>query len=110
MDWKILKDTAQVTELIEKSYVKTQAIFKHSTRCYISRSVLSRLEEDWEDNLHAETYFLDLLTYRDLSNLVAERFSVRHESPQLILIKDGKAIYNASHDNIELPSFRLLLN
>jgi len=60
------------------------------------------LEQQWRmDNDQLPIYFLDLLNYRPISNSIAERFAVQHQSPQLILIKDGKAIYNASHSDID---------
>ncbi|WP_207420636.1 bacillithiol system redox-active protein YtxJ [Desertivirga brevis] len=72
-------------------------IFKHNTTCPISKA--TRIEFEREANLLPEgtpIYFLDLLSFRDLSNAIAERFEVRHESPQVLLIKNGKCIYNQS--------------
>ena len=78
-------------------------IFKHSTRCSISMMAKRRFELDWED-LPADMplYFLDLITYRDLSRQVAEIFQVNHESPQLLLIKDGECILDQSHGGISI--------
>lgn len=74
-----------------------QIIFKHNTTCPISKRVLRHLKEE-EDVLpqNIPFYILDLLSYRDLSNTVAERFHVPHKSPQLLLIKNGKCEYNQS--------------
>lgn len=95
---------AQLDELIEESKNKKGGvvIFKHSTRCAISNAAFSRLQRNWnipEDVL--PVYYLDLLRFRDISNAVAERFGVPHESPQLILIKDGGVVYTASHFGID---------
>jgi len=76
-------------------------IFKHNTTCPISKMTRNSFEE--EAGLLPEgtpVYFLDLLTYRDLSNSIAERFEVEHESPQLLLIKNGKCVFNQSHYDI----------
>lgn len=81
------------------------AIFKHSTRCAISSMAKSRLERNWSNDLdHIHFYYLDLIKYREVSNYIAEKFQVYHQSPQVIVIKDGKAVYNASHSSISINS------
>lgn len=98
MKWNELKTANELKLLIEKSHRVPVLIFKHSTRCSISDMALSRLERDWgftEQEL--EPWFLDLIAYRELSNRVALETNIRHESPQLILLKDGIPIYHASH-------------
>src|SRR5690606_29602355 len=99
--WIALNSSEQLAEIEAKSITKTQVIFKHSTRCGISRMVLSQFESDFdtsENNL--DLYYLDLLNHRDISNAIAERYNVVHESPQLIIIKNGMAAANASHGSI----------
>ena len=74
-----------------------QIIFKHNTTCPISKGVLRSLRE--EDNvLPADIpfYILDLLTYRNISDAVADKFSVTHASPQLLLLQKGKCVYHQS--------------
>jgi bacillithiol system protein YtxJ len=86
-------------------------IFKHSTRCSISLMAKRRFELDWEnlpDNV--PLYFLDLIKYRDLSNQVAQDFQVHHQSPQLLLIKDGECILDQSHGGISLEEALSELN
>lgn len=101
IDWMELKDMGQLDELIEVSKQKPVLIFKHSTRCAISRFALKQFESDYAiADEEAVPYFLDLLEQRSLSNEIASRFGVTHQSPQLILIKDGRAIYQASHSDI----------
>ena len=76
-------------------------IFKHSTRCSISTMAKYRLEDDWNfEGKKLEPYYLDLINYRDLSKEVAEKFDVHHESPQVLLIKNGECTYDASHLDI----------
>ena len=78
-------------------------IFKHSTRCSISMMAKRRFELDWNDIPdNVSLYFLDLIQYRDLSNQVAQLFQVHHESPQLLLIKDGECILDQSHGEISV--------
>ncbi|MCF1749746.1 bacillithiol system redox-active protein YtxJ [Mariniradius sediminis] len=102
MDWIQLKDTSQIEEIKTMSKSRPVLIFKHSTRCAISGMAWDRLKRNWkkEDFEKIQPYFLDLLSYRDISNQIAAQFDVYHESPQIILIKDGKAVYDNSHMGI----------
>jgi bacillithiol system protein YtxJ len=102
MHWIPLTDDRQLDELIAASYHKPIAIYKHSTRCSVSVMVKKSLEMQWnaaEDDL--PVYYLDLLAYRPISNRIAQIFGIEHQSPQLILIRDGKAVYHASHSEID---------
>lgn len=101
INWRELTDLGQLNEINDESHSKLVLIFKHSTRCIVSKTVLKRFENEFNLDEKITPYFLDLLNNRDISNEIASRFGVIHQSPQLILIQGGKAIYNASHDNIE---------
>lgn len=110
IEWKPLTDLKQLEAILQESNEKTVAIFKHSTRCGISRMVLKQFENEFQLHEEIELYLLDLLNHRDISNLIANRFEVQHQSPQLIVIKEGKSVYNASHESIvadELNDFIL---
>ena len=99
--WNHIEKEEDITAAQEKSFEKTVVIFKHSTRCFISKTVLKNFENEVEHtSKDAEYYFLDLIHYRDLSNKIAEKFGVKHESPQLLVLKDGKVIKDASHQAI----------
>lgn|SRR5690606_2248318 len=101
LPWIVLNSLDQLSEIEAKSITKTQVIFKHSTRCGISRMVLSQFEKDFDAlSTNLDLHFLDLLNHRDISNAIAERFNVVHESPQLLIIKNGTAVVNASHGSI----------
>jgi len=101
MNWTSL-DTAEQINAI-KQQQGYSLIFKHSTRCSISMMAKRRFEMDM-DKLPADMplYFLDLIKYRDLSALVAQDFHVHHESPQMLLIKDGDCILDQSHGGISV--------
>lgn len=101
INWNELTDLGQLDEIIAASNEKPVAIFKHSTRCSVSRMALKQFENQFNSSDKVTPYFLDLITYRDISNEIATRFGVYHQSPQLILIKEGKAIYNVSHSDID---------
>lgn len=99
--WRQLTDLGQLNEVVEASTEKPVLVFKHSTRCGISRMVLRQFENEFNSQENIIPYFLDLLVHRDISNEIANRFGVQHQSPQLIIFRDGKAIYNTSHENID---------
>tara|TARA_R110000868_G_scaffold193786_1_gene438984 strand:- start:19490 stop:19879 length:390 start_codon:yes stop_codon:yes gene_type:complete len=101
MDWNSLTDLGQLNEIITLSNENPVAIFKHSTRCSVSRMALKQFENEFDSSDKVTPYFLDLIAYREVSNEIANRFGVQHQSPQLLLIKEGKAIYNASHSDID---------
>jgi bacillithiol system protein YtxJ len=101
INWNELTDLGQLNEIIFISNEKPVAIFKHSTRCSVSRMALKQFENEFNSADKVTPYFLDLIAYRDISNAIADQFGVVHQSPQLIVIKDGKAIYNVSHSDID---------
>ena len=100
--WIPLTDFGQLNEIIDLSTEKPVLIFKHSTRCSISRMVLKQFENEFDLQDKVIPYFLDLLEFRNVSNEIVSRFGVTHQSPQIILVKDGKAVYNASHESIDI--------
>lgn len=106
INWIPLTDLGQLNEIIELSNEKPVAIFKHSTRCSVSRMALKQFENEFNSHDSVETYFLDLIAYRDVSNEIATRFQVMHQSPQLVLIKEGKSVYNASHSDIDAQELK----
>jgi bacillithiol system protein YtxJ len=99
MNWIPLSNADELEHLIVLSQQTPQVIFKHSTTCNISAVAKSRLDKG---KAPADTsfYYLDLLSYRSVSNSIAERFSVEHESPQVLVIKNGKCVYHESHMGI----------
>jgi bacillithiol system protein YtxJ len=101
INWNELTDLGQLNEIIAISNEKPVAIFKHSTRCSVSRMALKQFENEFNSSDKVTPYFLDLIAHRDISNEIANRFGVTHQSPQLILIKEGKAVYNVSHSDID---------
>ena len=100
MPWIPLTTLGQLNSISEKSKLKTQLIFKHSTRCGISRMVMSQFSELYNTDANAELYYLDLLNYREVSNEVGYQFQVLHQSPQLLVIKNEVAVSYASHGGI----------
>lgn len=107
MEWNDLTELKQLDAIASESAQTPVIIFKHSTRCPVSRMALNTFEREYDiAEGEAKPYFLDLLQHRDISNEIASRFKVEHQSPQLILIKEGKAMYDASHDSIDAATVK----
>ena len=112
MNWIEIKSESDLEKIIKESFRDntTVAIFKHSTRCSISSVAKNRLESSWDFNVELPIYYLDLIQYRNISNLIADKFNVQHESPQLLLIKDGVSIFNASHMSISVSQIHSVID
>ncbi|MBP7498467.1 MAG: bacillithiol system redox-active protein YtxJ [Chryseobacterium sp.] len=101
--WRKLESEKDLETAVQKSFQSKVLIFKHSTRCFISKTVLKSFEKQIETlDKNYTFYFLDLLENRALSNEIETRFDVVHQSPQLIVLENGKATHNASHQSIDL--------
>lgn len=100
LPWIDLNSMSQLNEIEEKSKTKTQVIFKHSTRCGISRMVMNQFVDAYNVDINLDLYYLDLLNYRDVSNEVGYKFQVMHESPQILVIKNGITVAHGSHSGI----------
>jgi len=102
MPWNKLTSIEQINDIIEESKEKHVVIFKHSKRCGISRMVLRDFQRNYmlaEDQV--KIYYLDILSYRELSDEISIIFQVFHESPQLLIIKNGITIHHRSHYRID---------
>ncbi|MDF1696656.1 MAG: bacillithiol system redox-active protein YtxJ [Saprospiraceae bacterium] len=98
IQWKNLDSEQQLESIIEDSHNAPQIIFKHSTTCPISGMAKRRLEGNWSSEINP--YYLDLLAYRSVSNAIETQLAVTHQSPQVIILHKGKAIYDESHLDI----------
>jgi bacillithiol system protein YtxJ len=109
LNWNKLEDLGQLDEAVQVSTTKPVLIFKHSTTCSISRMAYKNFENEFDLASEIEIYYLDLLNFRAISNEIASRFGVVHQSPQILLIKDGIAVYNTSHENIDATKLKDLV-
>lgn len=101
MNWLELNNETQLSEIEALSFKHPVAIFKHSTRCSVSAFAKRTFEREWDAFPQPFAVFLlDLIAYRNVSNAVTSKFGVVHQSPQLIVLQNGKVVYAASHDNI----------
>jgi bacillithiol system protein YtxJ len=113
MNWLPLIAENQLMEIDSLSNnpdVKAVLILKHSTRCSISIAALGRLERTWKiSEKEVPAYYLDLLNYRNVSAGIEQHYGITHESPQVLIIKNGKCIYSASHSDISTPDIEAIL-
>lgn len=108
MKWNDLRNREQIDQIKQESLEVPVLIFKHSTRCNISRMSLDRLERNWKEGElpQVKLYFLDLVSYREISNRIAEEFGVDHESPQVIIIQGGRSTFDRSHFEIDYQKIK----
>lgn len=106
MEWLFLTSEKQLEEINQSSFdphLLGVLLFKHSTRCLISMAALNRLERKWKSsNENFPVYYLDLLNNRLLSKKIADLYEIEHQSPQVLIIKNGKCIYSSSHFDINV--------
>ena len=101
LNWLPLTSLDQLEEIKEQSKTNAVLIFKHSTRCGISKMVIRQFENLFtEEHQNLKVYYLDLLNYRDISTEAGIMFQVMHQSPQLIVVKNEVSVYHASHSDI----------
>ena len=103
MNWITLNSLSQLDQIKEESQQSPVLIFKHSTRCATSRMSLDRLERNWDpqETENIKPYYLDLISYRSVSNSIADTFGIDHESPQILLIVKGESVLDLSHFEID---------
>ncbi|GAB1856585.1 bacillithiol system redox-active protein YtxJ [Flavobacteriaceae bacterium MHTCC 0001] len=101
LPWVPLNDLKQINYIKKKSSLKPQVIFKHSTRCGISSMVQRQFINDYNfSEKELDLYYLDILSYRNVSDEVGYAFQLIHESPQLLVVKNGELVAHASHGQI----------
>ena len=101
-NWSNLTEENQIAEIIALSSSIPVYIFKHSTTCGISAQAKENVEISYKNtDKPLSFYYLDLLKFRSISNEVASKLNVHHQSPQLILIHDGQVVFTTSHHKIK---------
>lgn len=108
LPWQALTEVSQLDEIEKRSSTTTQVIFKHSTRCGISSMVMNQFVSMYDIDAKLDLYYLDLLSYREVSDEVGYKFQVIHQSPQLLIIKNGTTVAHASHgaiNDLDLSKF-----
>ena len=111
INWILLTESSQLATIISQSNEKPILIFKHSTRCGISRMALKSFEREYDLNeTDVDLYFLDLLNFKALSNEISEKLDVRHQSPQVLVVKNEQVIYTDSHYSISADAVKKVLS
>ncbi|WP_298955465.1 bacillithiol system redox-active protein YtxJ [uncultured Nonlabens sp.] len=111
IQWDTLESIDQLDNIIKNSSIKPKVIFKHSTRCGISRMVFNQFQKGYESNDDNVTYYLlDLLSYRDVSNAVAQKLNVVHQSPQVIIIYNKEIVHTESHHGIDIKKVQQIVS
>lgn len=110
LDWIEISNLDELDQAINESSDKPAIFFKHSTRCSISSMALNRFESDWSEDANGSLYFIDLIKNKDVSNKLSEKANVFHQSPQVIVLKDNKTVYDASHSAISVNEIIEKLN
>jgi len=106
-DWKVLDSVEQLEKIMEAAGEKPIVFFKHSTTCGISAMAKNKLESAWDFNTDdMDFYYLDLLSHRPVSNKIAELLRVVHQSPQIIVVKNGQVVFHNSHHAIGVDSLK----
>ena len=93
-----LTNESQLTAIVNDS--TSVVLFKHSTRCSVSNMAWKMFQQEWNNN-ESPVYYLDLLNYRSVSNAIASQLQIEHESPQVLVIKNGVCVYHATHQAID---------
>lgn len=101
-DWNIITSEEDFYALLDKSATHPQVIFKDSVTCGISAYAKERLKEGYGLIAgKADFHYLDLLALRPVSNLIARELEVTHQSPQVIVVRNRKAVYVSTHHSID---------
>jgi len=106
--WKFVSTEQQLNDIVALSAEQPVLLYKHSTRCSISLMAKKVIESEYQGEItdKVSIYLLDLLNYRSVSDSIASRFGVTHASPQMLLIKDGKCVFNTSHEDCSLSKIK----
>lgn len=110
LNWTYIKTNSQLDKIFSGNNGRPALIFKHSTRCSISKGALERFENKWkQDKSNCDLYFVDVIVDRPLSMAIAERSGTIHHSPQALLLIEGKVIYNKTHEKISAKEIMNIL-
>lgn len=101
IQWNTINSLDDIELIKNKSHTTPCLIFKHSTRCSISSIAKHRLDSSWATN-KIDPFYLDLINYRTISNAITKEFGIDHESPQVLVIKEGLCIFHTSHLDISI--------
>ena len=108
MTWKPVKSESDVQELLNASGYSL--IYKHSPRCMTSLMAFRNMKSGSEADYSIPFHIVDVIEDREISGLIAKTFSIKHESPQVLIVKDGACVFNTSHESIVLKDIVKKIN
>lgn len=94
----------ELDALVVRSSTRPVLIFKHSPTCGTSYFALDELSAWGQEQDAADVHLVDVIAHRVVSNEIARRFGVRHQSPQVLLVRDGRVLWHASHYSVTAAS------
>jgi bacillithiol system protein YtxJ len=107
MNWKHLTSVGDLENAISASDLGTVVLFKHSTRCAVSRMALKMFEQGWDESLSdVSAYYLDLLENRPVSAAIAEKLDIEHQSPQMLILQNGQVVHHSNHHAIDVNTLK----
>ncbi len=107
MNFQLLENQDQLNNAIKLSFDTPVLLIKHSERCGISKMALSRLERDWENQSNITPFVVEVREQRGVSDAISNIFSIVHQSPQILLVEDGKCVYDESHTGISFEAIQM---
>jgi bacillithiol system protein YtxJ len=107
-----LADVQSLDAAIAESRERPVLLFKHSRYCGVSCEALDELQSHIDSRTESDVVYrmITVQTHRPVSDAAVERLGVRHETPQAILLRDGKVVWNASHFRITANQLDQVLN
>jgi len=102
MNWITITDENQIQGIFESE--DYAIIYKHSPRCMTSLMAYRQLKSEVSGAADNETplYIVDVISNRRESQAIAQIFNVVHQSPQILVVKNGQSVYDTSHENVSL--------
>jgi len=104
MEWYKITDSGDIDQVVNDSFAQPVLVYKHSPICGLSSNALQKLEKGWNalEAKKLKPYFVDVVAQRPLSQGIAQRFKIMHQSPQVLLIRDGICVYDIAHFEISV--------
>ena len=107
MNWKHLTSVGDLEKAILASDLGTVVLFKHSTRCSVSRMALKMFEQGWDETLNdVSAYYLDLLENRPVSAAIGDKLHIEHQSPQMLILQNGQVVHHSNHHDIDVNAVK----
>ncbi len=105
----MLREVWQEAELEEALTAAIAVVFKHSPYCGASRWAREEVVDFAESHPDTPVFQIDVITARELSQNLARRLGIPHQSPQVIVLRSGEPIWNDSHSRVQKEALELAI-